>query len=73
MGGLAFLLQCNFELSKIQIKLINFHRQVLLSWLLIYKHIFSPNKCIILNNRYISIKHKTSFFQKWVDDLYLAV
>ncbi len=26
MGGLAFLLQCNFELSKIQIKLINFHR-----------------------------------------------
>ncbi len=36
MGVLAFLLQCNFEFSRFS----NFHRQVLLSWLLIYKHIF---------------------------------
>ncbi len=41
---------------------------MLLSWLLIYKHIFSPNKCIICNNRYITFKHKTLFFQKWVDN-----
>ncbi len=40
MGVLAFLLQCNFELRKIPVRFSHFHRQVLLSWLLIYKHIF---------------------------------
>ncbi len=65
MGGLAFVLQCNFDLSKIPVRLTNFHRQVLVqSWLLIYKHNFSPNKCIIWNNRYITFKHKTLFFSK---------
>jgi len=47
------------EISKIPVRLSNFHRQVL-----IYKHNFSPNKCRIWNYRYITFKHKTFFFFK---------
>lgn len=37
IGGIKFLLS-NFDINKIPIKLSNFHRQALLSWVLVYKH-----------------------------------
>ncbi len=40
VGGITFLLMCNNNISKITVKLSNFHQQVLLSWALIYKHNF---------------------------------
>lgn len=40
IGGLDFLLLCNYNTSKIPIKLSHFHKQVLLAWSLIFKHNF---------------------------------
>lgn len=40
LGGLKFLLVCNYDISKIPVKLSNFHKQKLLSWSLIFKHNF---------------------------------
>ncbi len=54
VGGVEFLLNCNFNSSKLPIKLSNFHKQALLSWMIIYKHNFSPHKCLIWNNKYIT-------------------
>ncbi len=42
VGGITFLLMCNNNISKITVKLSNFHQQVLLAWALIYKHNFTP-------------------------------
>ncbi len=61
IGGIKFLLNCNFDINKIPIKLSNFHRQALLSWLLVYKHNFSPHRCLIWNNKDIKYKNKTLF------------
>ncbi len=38
---------------------------MLLSWNLIYKHNFSPNRCFIWNNKHILYKSKTLFFENW--------
>lgn len=51
IGGIKFLLMCNYNLSKIPIKISNFHQQVLLAWALIYKHNFTPHKFFIWNNK----------------------
>ena len=40
--GLEFLLKCNFDMGKIPIKCANFHKQLLLTWNLMYKQ-FSPS------------------------------
>ena len=50
LGGILFLLKCNFKMDKIPIKLSNFQKQALLSWGLIYKRGFSPTSCFIWNN-----------------------
>lgn len=65
IGGINFLLNCNFDINKIPLKLSNFHRQALLSWLLVYKHNFSPHRCLIWNNKDIKYKNKTLFFDYW--------
>lgn len=39
VGGIEFLLKCDFEVNKLPIKLSNCHRQTLLYWILIYKHL----------------------------------
>ena len=62
VGGLEFLLMCNYKISKIQIKLSNFHKQMLLAWSLIFKHNFSPHKCYIWNNENILYKNKSLSF-----------
>ncbi len=61
VGGIEFLLNCNFNISKLPIKLSNFHKQALLSWMIIYKHNFSPHKCLIWNNKYITQQNKSLF------------
>lgn len=65
VGGLPFLLVCNYNISKLPIKLSNFHKQVLLAWHLIYKHNFSPHRYYIWNNHDICYKNKSIFFPNW--------
>ncbi len=64
-GGLPFLLMCNYDISKLPIKLSNFHRQALLAWTLIYKHNFSPQRCFIWNNKNILFKNKSLYYANW--------
>uniref|UniRef100_A0A8C5H190 Reverse transcriptase zinc-binding domain-containing protein n=1 Tax=Gouania willdenowi TaxID=441366 RepID=A0A8C5H190_GOUWI len=72
-GGLEFILGCNYNVDKIPVKLSRFHRQVLLSWSLIYKHNFSPHRYIIWNNRDILYKNKSLYFPEWVEKQVLLV
>ncbi len=45
-GGILFLLQCDFEFSKLPIKLSAFHQQVLLYWKLISNIILAHILCL---------------------------
>ncbi len=63
--GLPFLLMCNYDISKLPIKLSNFHRQALLAWALIYKHNFLPQRCFIWNNKKILFKNKSLYYDNW--------
>lgn len=65
VGGIDFLLKCDFDLNKDPIQLSNFHRQVFLTWALKYKHNFSPHKYLIWNNRYIKYKNRSIYFEGW--------
>ncbi len=51
LGGIHFLLKCNFSVDKIPIKLASFHKQALLAWQLVYKHNFTPHLYFPWNNR----------------------
>uniref|UniRef100_A0A8C6S964 Reverse transcriptase domain-containing protein n=1 Tax=Neogobius melanostomus TaxID=47308 RepID=A0A8C6S964_9GOBI len=68
IGGIEFLLKCNYKPEKLPIKLSDFHKQVLLSWRLMYKHNFSPTRCYIWNNQYIKHRNKTLFLKTWFDN-----
>ncbi|XDV33381.1 hypothetical protein PO909_003805 [Leuciscus waleckii] len=65
LGGLSFLLMCNFSIEKIPVALCNFHKQALLAWSMIFKHNFSPTNYFIWNNKNICYKHKSLFFENW--------
>jgi len=65
LGGLKFLLTCNYNIMKIPIKLSLFHRQMLLAWSLIFKHNFTPHSYTIWNNKNLLYKHKSIFFDNW--------
>lgn len=67
LGGLSFLLKCNFLPNKLPIKLSNFHQQSLLAWRLSFNHNFSPHKSLLWNNSDILIRNKSVFFPKWFD------
>ncbi len=56
LGGIDFLLKCNFSVENIPVKLTGFHRQALLAWTLVYKHNFSPHNYFIWNNKDILFK-----------------
>ena len=73
LGGLTFILLCNYSLPKIQLKLSNFHQQVLLAWALIYKHNFSPQRCYIWNNCNITCKNKSLFYDTWFHNSIILV
>lgn len=64
LGGLHFLLTCNFNVTKLPLKLSKFHQQALLAWKLCYSHNLSPHKAIIWD---ISVRKKSIFKQKWID------
>ena len=65
IGGLKFLLFCSYNIEKLPTKLANFHKQILLSWSLVYKHNFSPHRYYIWNNRDILYKHRSLFIENW--------
>lgn len=68
IGGLPFLLVCSYQVNKIPLKLSNYHKQVLLSWKMAYKHNFSPHRYYIWNNGDILHKNKSLFLQNWFDN-----
>lgn len=72
-GGLDFILNCNYNVDKLPVKLSTFHKQVLLAWSLIYKHNFSPHRYLIWNNRDILYKNKSFYFESWVRNQILLV
>uniref|UniRef100_A0A3P9KVS8 Reverse transcriptase zinc-binding domain-containing protein n=1 Tax=Oryzias latipes TaxID=8090 RepID=A0A3P9KVS8_ORYLA len=68
MGGIKFLLKCNYKIEKLPTKLSNFYKQALLAWKLVYKHNFSPTTCFIWNNSNVKYKNKSLFFPRWCDN-----
>ncbi len=61
VGGLDVLLKCDFEVSKLPIKLSKFHKQILYYWKMIFTQNVSPH----WNNRTITINRKTVFKKEW--------
>jgi len=73
LGGLKFILLCNYKIQKLPVKLSNFHQQALLAWALLYKHNFSPQRCFIWNNSNIVYKNKSLFYDNWFNNGILLV
>ena len=73
VGGLEYLLLCDYKIEKIPLILSKFHKQMLLAWSLIYKHNFSPHRCFIWNNRLIKFKNKSLFYKTWFDNNIILV
>lgn len=67
IGGIPFLLLCDYTISKLPIKLSKFHQQALLSWKICYLHNFSPHSSFLWNNCKILSRNKSRFLQKWYD------
>jgi len=67
IGGLNFLLLCDYSISKLPVTLSNFYQQALKAWKLCYVHNFSPHKAILWNNAYITVNRKSLYFQRWKD------
>lgn len=61
LGGLQFLMNSNYCVAKLPVKLSNFYKQALNAWKLRYTHNFSPHEYIIWNNSCI-IKRNCSLF-----------
>ncbi len=67
VGGLQFLLSCNYSISRLPVKMSEFYQQALLAWKLCYSHNFSPHKSIIWNNECIIKRNKSLYLQNWID------
>lgn len=67
VGGLKFLLKCNYNITRLPLKLSQFYQQALLAWKLCHSHNFSPHKSIIWNNECITKGNKSLYLQKWID------
>ena len=67
LGGLPFLLICNYNIARIPYNLSKFHKQALLAWSLIFKHNFSPHRYFIWNNQDIVYKRKSLFLSNWFE------
>lgn len=65
-GGIQYLLNCDFDLSKLPVKLSTFHQQVLLFWKLAHTHNFTPHNVSIWNNKYILYRNKSLCFKNWL-------
>ncbi|KAK2847569.1 hypothetical protein Q5P01_010568 [Channa striata] len=62
MGGLQFLLLCDYDVTKLPQ-----NQQTLTAAKLCFVHNFSPHETIIWNNEYITRKNKSLYLQKWMD------
>lgn len=67
MGGIDFLLQCDYDICKLPTKLSDFHQQVLLYWKLLFCHNFTPHNTPLWNNRYILCNKKSFFLKTWME------
>lgn len=67
VGGLSFLLKCDFDLSKLPLKLSAFHRQALEFGKLLFTHNFTPHNTLLWNNRMITINRKSLFKSDWYE------
>ncbi len=61
LGGLEFFLQRDFKVTRIPIKLSNFHKQILQYSKMIFSHNFSPHGSTLWNNTVIIIDRKSLF------------
>ncbi len=66
LGGIEFLLKCDFEISKLPVELSTFHHQVLSHQKMIYKHNFNHHNVPPWNNRVILRKRKSIFMEDWM-------
>ncbi len=69
IGGLKFLLKCDYKIDKLPVKLASFHKEALLAW----KHNFSPTRYYIWNNKNIHYKNKSLYYEKWVENGIVSV
>ncbi len=67
LGGIEFVLKCDFQVEKLPTKLSTFHKQVLLCWKLMYTHNFTPHQTPIWNNRYVVCNGRSLYLQHWMD------
>lgn len=67
LGGIKFLLSCDYDLKTLPYKISSFHYQTLFYWKMIYKHNFSPHNIPIWNCRYILHNRKSLFIQNRLD------
>ena len=56
IGGLSFLLKCNFLPNRLPLQMSKFHQQTLLAWKLAFVHNFSPHKTFLWNNSNILLE-----------------
>ena len=68
IGGLSFVLKCNYSPTKLPVMLSKFHQQCLLAWKLCFIHNFSPHKTLIWNNADIKVKNKSLFLSRWFEN-----
>ncbi|XP_054865756.1 uncharacterized protein LOC129348729 [Amphiprion ocellaris] len=68
VGGLDFLLRCDFDLSKLPLKISPFHRQALQFGKLLFTHNFTPHNTVLWNNRVITINRKSLFKSDWYEN-----
>jgi len=73
VGGLEFLLKCDFEITKLPIKLSNFHKQILQYWKMIFTHNFTPHGSTLWSNRTIMANRKSLLKQEWLEKNVLFV
>lgn len=66
-GGIKFFLKCDFDLSKLPVKLSTFHQQVLLFWKLAHTHNFTPHNASIWNNKYILHRNRSLCYKNWLN------
>ncbi len=66
LGGLSFLLRCNFLPGKLPFKWSKFHQQVLLAWKICFHHNLSPHKMLFWDNCLITSRKKSLFLHRKV-------
>ena len=61
--GLEYLIKCDYKISKLPIKLSNFHKQILQYWKIMFTHNFTPYGSTLWIA--IAINRKSLFKKEW--------